>query len=202
MRRLSIDEAIARLKAGGVVVFPTETSYAIGCRAYDAEAVARVVAAKHRPDGKPLPILLPSVRALTRKRLETPLAVLAEALWPGPLTLVVPAFPGLPARITADTNMVGVRVSGHPIARALVEGVGEPLVATSANRSGEPAASSPEACDAAGLTGVDGLVDGGALAGSKSTVVGLDRGELRIFREGPIGRARLEAVWRAGRAFD
>lgn len=202
MRRLQIDEAIAVLKAGGVIVFPTETSYGIGCRAYDAEAVLRVVTAKGRPEGKPLPVLLPSAEALRQKRLETPLVVLAEAFWPGPLTLVVPAFPGLPAPITADTNMVGVRVSAHPIARALVEGLGEPLVATSANRSGHPAAATAEDCENAGLVGVDGLVDGGALKGHASTVVGLDRGELRIFREGPIGLDALSAVWSRARAHD
>ncbi len=202
MKNLTVDDAIARLRAGGVVVFPTETSYGIGCRAYDADAVGRVVRAKGRPDGKPLPVLLPSVDGLRQKNLETPLLVLAEAFWPGPLTLVVPAFPGLPAPITADTNMVGVRVSAHPIAQALVEGLGEPLVATSANRSGQPAAASPDACRAAGLQGVDGFVDGGVLKGDASTVVGLDRGQLRVFREGPIGLDALEKVWAAARAHD
>lgn len=202
MKRLEVDEAVAILKAGGVIVFPTETSYGIGCRAYDAAAVARVVSAKGRPEGKPLPVLLPSVEALRQKRLETPLAILADAFWPGPLTLVVPAFPGLPAPITADTNMVGVRVSAHPIARALVEALGEPLVATSANRSGHPAAATAEDCAAAGLVGVDGLVDGGKLEGHASTVVGLDRGELRIFRQGPISEHALAEVWSRARAHD
>lgn len=200
MKTLTVNAAIERLKAGGVIVFPTETSYGIGCRAYDADAVGRVVRAKGRPDGKPLPILLPSVDALRQKQLETPLLPLAEAFWPGPLTLVVPAFPGLPAPITADTNMVGVRVSAHPIARALVEGLGEPVVATSANRSGQPAAATPEACRAAGLEGVDGLVDGGGLKGDASTVIGLDRGELRVFRQGPIGLDALQRVWDSARA--
>lgn len=202
LTRLSIEAAAAALRRGGVVVFPTETSYGVGCRAFDADAVARVIEAKGRPDGKPLPILLPSVKDLQRRRLETPLIVLAEAFWPGPLTLVVPAFPGLPPPITADTNMVGVRMSAHPLARALVEALGEPLVATSANRSGHPAASSAEECDDAGLIGVDGLVDGGKVSGTASTVVGLDRGELKIFREGPVGLDRLEAVWKQARAFD
>lgn len=202
LTRLSIEAAAAALRRGGVIVFPTETSYGVGCRAFDAEAVARVITAKGRPDGKPLPVLLPSISDLHRRRLETPLIVLAEAFWPGPLTLVVPAFPGLPAPITADTNMVGVRMSAHPLARKLVEALGEPLVATSANRSGHPAASSPEECDDAGLIGVDGLVDGGVVSGTASTVVGLDRGELRIFREGPIGLDRLEVVWKQSRAFD
>lgn len=202
LERLKIVDAVEHLRAGGVIAFPTETCYGLGCRAFDAEAVARLVAAKQRPDGKPLPVLLPSADALRKQRLESPLVVLAEAFWPGPLTLIVPAFPGLSAPITADTNMVGVRVSAHPIAQELVESLGEPLVATSANRSGQPAAASAEECDAAGLVGLAGLIDGGPVSGTASTVVGLDRGELRIFREGPIEAVELDRVWRAARGLD
>lgn len=200
LTRLTIDAAAATLRKGGLVVFPTETSYGLGCRALDAGAVARVVAAKGRPDGKPLPILLPSIDDLRKRRLETPLTVLAEAFWPGALTLVVPAFPGLPAPITADTNMVGVRMSAHPIAQALVAALGEPIVATSANRSGRPAASSPFECDAAGLEGVDGMIDGGAVSGTASTVVGLVHGELEVFRAGPVGFDELRGVWQQARS--
>ena len=75
--------------------------------------------------------------------MDSPLAVLAEQFWPGALTLVVPAFPGLPTQVTAGTNMVGVRVSAHPVARKLVERLGEPVVATSANLTGQPAANLP-----------------------------------------------------------
>ncbi len=195
LRRLTVDEAVDALRAGRAIVFPTETSYGVGCRAHDAVAVARVIEAKGRPEGKPLPILLPSVDELRRCHLETPLIVLAEAFWPGPLTLVVPAFPGLPDAVTAGTHMVGVRMSAHPVAAELVERLGEPMVATSANRSGEPAASTVAECDAAGLVGVDGVVDGGSSPGSHSTVVGLYAGDLRIFRQGTISEARLRAVW-------
>ena len=193
--RLSIETAVERLAAGGVVVFPTETSYGLGCKAMDRAAVARVVAAKGRPTGKPLPVLLPSIEALRRRGLETPLVVLAEAFWPGPLTLVVPAFPGLPSAITAGMNMVGVRMSAHPVAKALVDALGEPLVATSANLSGQPAPNTPAACDAAGLVDVDGMVEAGTLAGGASTVVGLFASDLVIHREGPISEAALRAVW-------
>lgn len=198
--RLSVNEAVVRLRAGGVVVFPTETSYSLGCRATDAGAVARVVRAKARPEGKPLPILLPSVAALRERNLETPLIVLAEAFWPGPLTLVIPAFPGLPAPVTAGTNMVGVRMSAHPVAQALVEGLGAPLVATSANRSGEPAACDLPSVDAADLVDVDGVVDGGERPGSSSTVVGFVDGDLKVFRAGPIPESALRAVWAKSRA--
>ncbi len=195
LSRLTHDEALAIVREGGVVVFPTETAYGLGCRAFDETAVTRVVAAKQRPVGKPLPVLLPSVAALRTRQVESPLLLLAEAFWPGALTLVVPAFPALPAAVTAGTGMVGVRMSAHPVAAALVEALGEPLVATSANRSGEPAARGPAACDAAGLSGVDGLVEGGEVAGTASTVVGLVAGDLKLFREGPISEAELRAVW-------
>ncbi len=197
--RLTLDAALARLRSGGVVAFPTETSYCIGCRAADAGAVARVVAAKHRPEGKPLPVLLPDLETLRRLEPETPLLVLADAFWPGPVTLVVPAFPGLPAQVTADTNMVGVRVTAHPIAGALVRALGEPLVATSANRSGEPAATTAAECDA--LQGLDGVLDGGPAPGTHCTVVGFVDGDLHLFRAGPVEEAVLRAVWDTARAY-
>ncbi|MFN3198050.1 MAG: L-threonylcarbamoyladenylate synthase [Bradymonadia bacterium] len=195
LTRLTTDEAVEQLKAGALVLAPTETNYALMCRALDGEAVARLIEAKGRPPGKPLPVMVSGVKAFQRYGLETPMRALAERFWPGPLTVVVPAFPGLPGAVTADTNMVGLRVTGHPIAEAIVAAMGEPLVATSANRSGQPAASSPEACDAAGLAGVSGLVDGGATPGGRSTVVALSGGGLVVHREGPITTAMLETAW-------
>ncbi len=195
LKRLSIEEAASAIVDGEAVVFPTETSYGLGCLASSATAVDKVIKAKGRPGGKPLPVLVPSVEFIRRQGLETPLIVLAQTLWPGPLTLVVPAYPGLPGAVTADTNMVGVRMSAHPIAQALVTAVGEPIVATSANRSGERAAASAEDCDAAELDWVYGLVEGGHVSGSASTVVGLVGGDLRIHREGPISEAQLRQVW-------
>jgi len=200
LKRMDIDEAVAALRRGEVIVLPTETSYGLACRAYDTAAVGRVVQAKGRPAGKPLPVLIPNVEVLRQHDFETPLLQLAEGFWPGPLTVVVPAFPGLASDVTAGTNMVGVRISAHPVARAIVEGLGEPMVATSANRSGEDACSTPIACDQAGLVGVAGLVDAGALPGGASTVVGLKDGDLTIFREGPLGRSELDARWAQIRA--
>lgn len=202
LKRMDIEQALTALRRGEVVVIPTETSYGLGCRAYDTEAVQRVVRAKGRPAGKPLPVLLPSVEVLRQHDYETPLLALGERYWPGPLTLVVPAFPGLASDVTAGTNMVGVRISPHPIARAIVEGLGEPMVATSANRSGEPACSTAAACDQAGLRGVAGIVDAGELPGGASTVVGLKDGELTSFRAGPITWEALAVVWAKVRAVE
>ena len=146
-------------------------------------------------------VLVPSAEAL-RWLIESPLGVLADRLWPGPLTLVVPAFPGLSAPVTAGTNMVGVRASRHPIARALVERLGEPVVATSANRSGEPAAFSPADCDEAGLDDVDGLVADGVLPAGATTVVGLVDGDLVFFADGDVHEADVRAAWEPSRVLD
>lgn len=203
LRRLNLKESLDCVRSGGVIVFPTDTSFGLGCRAYDAQAVSKIVRAKGRPSGKPLPILLPSIHYLRTRGIETPLICLAEAFWPGPLTLVVPAFPGLPTEVTAGTNMVGVRISPHPLARALVEALEEPLIATSANRSGEPAARSIETAESMDLLNVDGVLweDGApAPAGNDalsagSTVVGLSNGDLQIHRQGPISEMDLRKVW-------
>lgn len=200
LKRLTVEEAGALILAGELVVFPTETSYGLACRAFDGPAVARLVRAKARPDGKPLPILLPGLTYLRRNTYESPMIALAEAFWPGALTLVVPAFPGLPGPVTAGTNMVGVRMSAHPHAQALLEIVGEPIVATSANQSGYPASRSSAECDDSGLVGVAGLIDGGVVAGGGSTVVGMVDGDLKIHREGPVAEAELRAIWEASRA--
>lgn len=201
MARLSIDEGITRLRDGGVIAFPTETCYALGCRAYDPMAVARLVALKQRPAGKPLPVLLASTEALHGMLPESPLYEMAEAFWPGPLTLVLPAFPGLAAPVTAGTNMVGVRISAHPTAQALVKGLDEPLVATSANLSGMPGATTAEMVEAAGLT-ADGIVDAGAVPRGKSTVVGMGADGLIFFAEGDIEARAVRRAWSQVRAYD
>lgn len=197
LERLSLEAAVARLKAGGVVAFPTETTYALGCIAGDAQAVARLLASKGRPDGKPLPILVNSVELLRQHhQLESPLLHLAERFWPGPLTVVVPAFPGLASAVTAETQMVGVRNTGHPTARALVRALGEPLVATSANRSGTPAALTAADLDGAALADIDGVLEGDlGVMGGPSTVVGLLDGALHFFREGKVPTTVVQAAW-------
>ncbi|MGK0361347.1 MAG: L-threonylcarbamoyladenylate synthase [Bradymonadia bacterium] len=201
MARLSIDEGIEHLRNGGVIAFPTETCYALGCRASDTAAIERLVALKHRPEGKPLPVLIASVDALRAMLPESPLYVLADAFWPGPLTLVVPAFPGLAAPVTAGTNMVGARISAHPTARALVKALGEPLVATSANLSGQPGATTPEMVEESGLA-ADGIVDSGAVPHGKTTVVGMGADGLLFFAEGDISASAVRRVWAPSRSFD
>ncbi len=195
LNRLSVSEAIEALKNDEIIIYPTETSYALGCRAFAQTAVSKLVAVKGRPDGKPLPVLLPSADYLNQFAIESPLMPLAKRFWPGALTVVIPCFPNLAREVSAHTNMVGVRMSAHPMAAALTEAIGEPIVATSANVSGSPAAVSTAHCDAADLKGVAGLVDGGSLQGDASTVVGLLAGELEVFRAGRLTKEQLDAAW-------
>jgi L-threonylcarbamoyladenylate synthase len=137
----NIQEAIDTLKSGGVIVYPTETTYGIGCDATDVDAVNRIFAMKGRPQAKGVTVLLPDGEWGDRIGLVWPPALrsLAESHWPGPLNVVLPAVAPsdiVPAYLTNGT--LAVRRSSHPIANALVDGLGVPVVSTSANISGEP----------------------------------------------------------------
>ncbi len=136
-----IDDAVAILRQGGVVVYPTETSYGIGCDATNADAVARIFAMKGRPYAKGVTAILPAGSMGEEFGLIVPpaLRALADTHWPGPLTIVLPV--GTPSPIVPDYFIDGtfaVRRSSHPIANALVDALNVPLVSTSANISGEP----------------------------------------------------------------
>ncbi len=137
----NIQETIEALQRGGVVVYPTETSYGIGCDATNADAVARIFAMKGRSYAKGITAILPAGSMGEEFGLIVPpaLRALADTHWPGPLTIVLPV--GTSSPIVPDYFIDGtfaVRRSSHPIANALVDALGVPLVSTSANISGEP----------------------------------------------------------------
>jgi L-threonylcarbamoyladenylate synthase len=194
------DELLARvaavaavLRRGGLVAYPTETFYGLGCLALDAGAVARLASAKGRPDGKPLPLLADGLAAVERVALLPPRARrLAARFWPGPLTLVVPARAGLPPEVTAGTGRVGLRVAGSELARALAAAAGGPLVSTSANPSGGPPPVEAAAIDPALLARLDGVLDGGPTPGGlPSTVVEVEGEALRLVRAGAVPFAEV-----------
>lgn len=136
-----IRETIDVLRSGGVVVYPTETSYGIGCNAMNANAVARVFEIKQRKEGKGAGMLLPEGQSPDRYGLEfpEPMKQLAKKYWPGPLTIVCKLTGETPLSSPCFTDGErAFRRSSHPIANALVDGLGVPLVSTSANISGEP----------------------------------------------------------------
>jgi L-threonylcarbamoyladenylate synthase len=192
--------AAAALRRGELVAYPTETFYGLGALARDADAVRRLAAVKGRPDGKPLPLLAADRAAVEEvARLEGAAARLAERLWPGPLTLVLPARAGLPPELTAGTGTVGIRVPGSAVARALAREAGGAIVSTSANLAGgaPPSRAADVAPELAAR--LDHVLDGGPTpGGAPSTVVALDGDDLRIVREGAVPRAAIERALRPG----
>ena len=192
--------AAEALRRGGVVAYPTETFYALGALATDAAAVARLARAKGRPDGKPLPLVAAHREAVDAVAvLEGPAARLAAAFWPGPLTLVLPARPGLAAEVTAGTGTVGVRVPSSEVARTLAAHAGGPLVSTSANLAGEEPVVRAADLAPALRARLDAVLDGGATPGGlPSTVATFQEGALRVLRAGAIPGAALERSLRPG----
>jgi L-threonylcarbamoyladenylate synthase len=194
------DEAVVAraadvLRAGELIVYPTETLYALGGLALLAAAAHRVRLAKGRADGKPLPLIVADAEAARALCRSWPAAAdtLAARFWPGPLTLVLPASGRVPVEVTAGTGTVAVRVSGLPLARALSRAVG-PLVSTSANQAGEPpAVTCSEALAAVGAA-VALALDGGACTGAPSTIVDLTGDHPVVLREGAVRRADLTGL--------
>ena len=184
-----LELAARLLREGRLVALPTETFYGLGANALDPDAVARVFQAKARPAGLPLLVLVDSTAMVRAVAADIPPR--AERLmarhWPGALTLVLPARPELPPALTGGTRTIGVRLSSHPLARALVRSAGLPLTAPSANRHG--AGSPRTAVEVAASLGdaVDLIVDGGpTLGGLASTVVDLTGPRPRVVRAGAV----------------
>ncbi len=176
----AIAEAARLLAAGGLVAFPTETVYGLGADASDGAAVARLYAAKGRPSFNPLIAHVASAAAARKlARFDAAAARLADAFWPGPLTLVLPKAADCPVAdlATAGLDSIAVRVPAHPIAQDILRNFGGPVVAPSANRSGHvsPTTAAHVLADLDGR--VDLIVDGGATpVGVESTIVAcLDR---------------------------
>lgn len=193
-----LSEAAAILRRGGLVAFPTETVYGLGADATNAQAVAGIYTAKERPRFNPLISHLESFEAAKAQGLFDETAEkLAEAFWPGPLTLVVPVAPTCTVSdlARAGLNSVGLRVPAHPLAHALLAATGRPVAAPSANRSGRV---SPTDADhvLGDLDGrIDAVLDGGASdVGVESTIIACLGGAPRLLRPGGVPREAIEAV--------
>ncbi len=191
-----IFEAAAALRAGGVIAYPTETFYGLGALVSLGAAVERLAGAKGRPDGKPLPLLAADLAQVAQVTELDPLARrLAEAFWPGPLTLVLPARPGLHPAITGGDASVGIRVTSSAVAAALARAAGGPLVSTSANLAGAPPAASASDLDPTLRDRLDLVLDAGPTPGGlPSTVVAVEGGRLRLLRTGAVAAAAIEAA--------
>ncbi len=179
---------------GGVVAFPSETFYGLGADAGNVRALEKVFQAKGREQHKPLLLLVADRTWVSGLVNEIPAVAesLMERFWPGPLTLIFEASPRLSPLLTGGTGRVGLRISSHPVAQALVRKVGKAITGTSANLSGQRSASlAAEVLRAMG-GGIDAILDGGQTAGGLgSTLLDVTGERLQIIRRGAIPRSQL-----------
>lgn len=177
------------IRNGEVICYPTETFYALGIDLWNEAALSRLYQLKQRPLEKELPLIAADSTMVSSlcDTTDSRFPVLAKAFWPGPLTLVLPSRDG--------NGSYAIRVSSHPVARQLAKALGQPLVSTSANRSGEPSLHSPDQLPESMKPLIAVLVDSGPTAGSlPSTIVSLLERPGKILREGAIPAAEIVSL--------
>lgn len=195
--RQSIRQAAEILRAGGTVAFPTETVYGLGANALDPQAVAKIFAAKQRPNWDPLIVHVADASMVADLTLQVPGKAqrLMEAFWPGPLTLLLPKSERVPGIVTAGLRRVGLRMPAHPVASALLQAARLPIAAPSANSFGR---TSPTRADhvAEDLDGrIDAILDGGETThGVESTVVAVSDEGCVVYRPGVVTLDQIRAV--------
>lgn len=193
----NMDEAAAILRDGGLVGIPTETVYGLGANGLNEEAVAHIFEAKGRPQDNPLILHIPDASWLERYCKDIPLTAykLADAYWPGPLTMILRRKDIVPDAVTAGLDTVGMRCPAHPLCRAIIDAAGVPVAAPSGNTSGRPSPTTAQHMleDMDGK--IDAIVDGGPCSvGVESTIIDLTETPARLLRPGGITLEQLEAV--------
>jgi L-threonylcarbamoyladenylate synthase len=193
----AVAAAARSLSQGGLVAFPTETVYGLGADATNAAAIARLYQAKGRPAFNPLIAHVGDLAAARQiARFDAPALALAEAFWPGPLTLVLPKADGCAVAdlATAGLDTVAIRIPAHPVARDILRRFGRPVVAPSANLSGHVSPTTAAHVDSDLSGRIDLIVDGGAVAvGVESTIVGCFDQPM-LLRPGGLPRTDIERV--------
>ena len=190
-----IEAAAAILRRGGLLAIPTETVYGLGANGLDEAAVAKIFAAKGRPQDNPLILHIPDASWLERCCDDVPETAyrLAEAFWPGPLTMILKKKPNVPMRTTGGLDTVGMRCPDHAVTRAIIEAAGVPVAAPSANLSGRPSCTTAAHVREDMDGKIDGVVDGGPCAvGVESTIVDLTVAPPRLLRPGGLPLEALE----------
>ena len=189
-----VDVAVSHLKRGGVVAIPTDTLYGLAASAVDPEAVSRVFEIKGRPGGMAMPVLLADPQDLDLYATEVPGVArdLANRFWPGPLSLVLTRSEAMPDAATAGGNTVALRVPNHPVPRAIARRLGAPITGTSANPSGQPAATTASKVREQLGDAVDLVVDAGeSPIGEGSTILDVTGPSLVALRVGTVSIADI-----------
>jgi L-threonylcarbamoyladenylate synthase len=190
-----IGEAVAILKSGGVIAFPTETLYGLGADARNETAIEKIFEIKGRDFKNPILVVIGDRGHLKALAADIPLQArkLMDRFWPGPLTIVFRAAPPVSPKLTAGSGKIGIRLTSHPVAMAIAERLGGPLTATSANLSGAPECSSAAEVLSQLEGKLDGVVDGGQTPGGKgSTIVDITVIPEKILREGVIAASLIQ----------
>ena len=185
------------IKSGGLVAIPTETVYGLGANGLDEQAVLKIFEAKGRPQDNPLILHISGPEQIEQFCHHIPQAAydLAEAFWPGPLTMVLPAKDVVPRRTTAGLDTVGIRCPDSPVTREIIRLAGVPIAAPSANISGKPSTTTAEHVLHVHDGRIDAIVDGGPCrVGVESTIVDLTERRPRLLRPGGIGPEQLISV--------
>lgn len=193
----ALAHAVRLLRAGKLIAFPTDTVYGVGASGFNERAIEQLFIAKDRPRDKAIPYLLASADdlRLVAREISDAARGLAARFWPGALTLVVPAAPRVPKILIAGGDNVAVRVPNHPTTRALIDALGAPLAATSANISGarDPATAQEVLAQLNGR--IPFILDGGATRGNvPSTVVDVTTDPPTVRRVGVIAVAEIEKM--------
>jgi L-threonylcarbamoyladenylate synthase len=192
---LALDECNGSLSSGGVIIFPTDTVYGIGCDSFSPNPIQRIFEIKGRDFSKALPVLIGDLEQinLVASRLDRRSEKLIKAFWPGPLTIILPKNASLPPNLS-PYETVGIRMPNYPWLLDLIKLTG-PLAATSANPSGSPEARNVKEAVRILDGKIDLIIDGGqSYSNLPSTVVDCQPAEIKVLREGPISKAAILAA--------
>jgi L-threonylcarbamoyladenylate synthase len=189
----AIERAAAHLRRGDVVAIPTEALYMLVADPLNLNAVGRVFAAKGREIHRSLPLLISGTFMAENlaKELSTRFHLLARHFWPGPLTIIVPASAKVPLKVTGNTGRLAMRQSRSRVAQALLDWLDQPLIATSANLSGQPTCRSGIQVFGTMDGRVDLVLDGGACTGSGATTVDITEPYWKVIREGSVSEKEI-----------
>jgi len=193
-----IEKGVKILQKGGVIAFPTDTVYGLGADAFNSTAVERIYEIKNRPKHRQLPLLIADVEQLTTLAKPIPEIAwfLARRFWPGGLTLVLSKTDSLPVYLASGPTMA-VRVPNHPVCLALIQHLGNPIIGTSANISGQPTALTAEEVGQQLGGKIDLIINGGKCPGGKeSTVVDVTHEAPVILRQGIIPSYEIDNAYK------